>query len=279
MKFLLKRLFAGVCCLSLITATTGCATYNVHPEFKERHKNIKTFSVMPPEIDAYMLTFKGDKKMLKDLIPMMTDTTVETLEEVLSNKGYAIKKLDISEDVLKGSPDLRTSLFHVNELFKKELENIRKMQKNKFIYTLGSDVNVFANRADCDVLIFVKEEGIKKSVGEVAKDMTKGILLSASALLVGVGYLPIPQTATTVVHIAVVDSNDGAILWYRNNLYEPNYNPEKEKHVKQLVKSLINQFPNSAFKKKGIKPKPNETAQPEGVAPQPAPIEPSVTVH
>lgn len=250
MNFFTRRMVAIALSIAFILNITGCATYRVHPEFKERHGKIKSVSLMPPQIDAYILNFQGDRKMLNDLIPIMDKTTIEQLSKIMTEKGYELKKLDLSEDALKTNPDLRTGLFHVNELFKKALEDIAKNKKPKFDYELGSDINTFSNLGNCDILIFVKEDGIKKSAGEIAKDIAKGLAISAACILIGAIYIPVPQTAATVVHVAVVDGNDGAILWYNNNLATPNYDPENQKLLAELVKSLISPFPDSVFKPK-----------------------------
>lgn len=250
-----NKLFTAALTIIFALSATGCATYKAHPDFKERHKNIKSASLMPPEVDAYVLTFKGEQKRLHDLIPIMEKTTIEELEKTLAEKGYEVKKLDLSEAVLQQNPDLRTSLFHVNEAFKKQLIDISKCRQKKFTYSLGSEVNVFAELADdCDILVFVKEEGIKKSAGEVAKDMTKALVLTAAFALIGGIYVPIPQFYATIVNIAIVDSNDGAILWYNaSNPNNSSVDPENQKYLGKLVKSLLNKFPDSAFKKEKSK--------------------------
>jgi len=249
MKLLLHKFSAVSLLICFVVSMSGCTTpYKMHPDFKERHKDIKSASIMPPEVDAYILTFKGDKNRLHDLIPIMEKTTIEQIETMLSEKGYEIKKMDLSKEALKSNPELRTSLFNARKLFEKALKDISKKRKRKFTYSVGSDVNAFADLNDCDVLIFVKEEGIKKSAGEIAKDVAKGVLLSAACLLIGAVYIPIPQVAATLVHIAIVDANDGDILWYTNNSYNVNWDPENQKHLQRLVKSLLKPFPDSAFK-------------------------------
>lgn len=250
MVFLTKRILAVAVLVALVLNVTGCATYKIHPEFKDRHKNIKSVSLMPPQIDAYMLNFQGDKKMLTELIPIMDKTTIEQLTKSMTEKGYELKKLDLSEDALKTNPDLRTNLFHINELFKKALEDIAKNKKSKFTYELGSDINTFSNLSNSDILVFIKEDGVKKSAGEIAKDLAKGLAISAACILIGAVYIPVPQAAATVVHVAVVDGNDGAILWYNNNLNTPNYDPENQKQLANIVNSLIAPFPDSMFKPK-----------------------------
>ena len=248
MNIFLKRIFSIFVSTVFTLNLFGCATsLKIHPEFKERHKLIKDVSLMVPEIDAYILTFKGEKKRLYDLIPAMEETTTDVLEQIFSHKGYVVKELDLSEEVLKKDPELRTSLFHVNELFKKALIDIAKRKKKKFTYTLGSEVNIFADLADCDILIFVKEEGIKKSVGEIVKDVVKGCVLSAAFILVGAIYVPIPRTYATLAQIAVVDVNDGSVLWYNDNSRNINWNPEDQKQLSGLIRSLIKPFPKSVF--------------------------------
>lgn len=277
----MKKLVALIVVVAFSIGMSGCATYQVHPEFKERHKSIKSFSIMTPEVDAYILTFQGDKKILKDLIPIMGKTTVEELEKIMTVKGYEFKKLDLSDETLKNNPDLKTSLFHVNEIFKKSLEDIIKRKQSNFTYTLGSDVNAFANLASSDILIFIKEDGIKKSAGEIAKDVAKGLVVSAACLLIGAVYLPIPQTAATVVHFAVVDGNDGAILWYNNNACNANYDPENQKQLASVIKMLVNPFPDSAFKpKKAGKETENrkvsESIAPHGTEISPVSVKPAI---
>ncbi|OGW76061.1 MAG: hypothetical protein A2Z72_01680 [Omnitrophica bacterium RBG_13_46_9] len=250
MGSLSKKILAGFTAIVFILNVTGCATpYMVHPEFKERHKNIVSASVMPPEVDAYILTFQGDKKRLHDIIPLMESTTVSEMKKALADKGYIVKELDLSEEALGKNPELRTSLFNVRKVFTKTLEDISKRKQKKFTYSIGSEVNVFADLADCDILIFIKEEGVKKSAGEVAKDVAKGLAISAACILFGVVYVPIPKTAAVLMHIAIVDSNDGAILWYTNNLCNPNWDPENQKHMTMLIKYLFKPFPQAAVKK------------------------------
>ncbi len=262
MRIFIGKLVSCIIAVMFIINMSGCATYRVHPEFKERHKNIHAVAVMPPEADAYILTFQGDKKRLNDLVPIMEKTTIQELEKVLSDKSYVIKKLDLGKEALDTKPQLRETLFNVNKLFTKSLEDIAKGKKKTFTYSLGSEVNTFADLAGSDILIFTKEEGIKKSAGEIAKDVTKGLVTSAALLLIGVVYVPIPQTAATIAHIAIVDSNDGAILWYNNNVTNPNWDPENQKQLAQLIRSLVSPFPDSAFKQKDVKEKLIEKKQP-----------------
>lgn len=187
----------------------------------------------------------------------------------------------VSEENLTKNLELRTSVFHINEIFEKQLQDIQKRKKSKFTYTLGSDINTFSNLAGCDIIVFVKEDGVKKSAGEIAKDLAKGAVLTAACLLIGAIYIPIPRTAITIVHLAVVDGNDGAILWYNNNMATPDADPENQKQLAYLVKSIITPFPDSAFKKKETKKgvdgrKPTKEIATVGKDVSPVSVQPSV---
>jgi len=172
------------------------------------------------------------------------------IEKALLEKGYQVKNLNLSERVLKHDLELRTSLFNVRKAFSKALDDIAKRRKKKFIYSIGSEVNIFADKANCDVLVFVKELGIKKSAGEVAKEVVKEVLLTTACALIGVVRIPMAKMHTTLLTIAVVDSNDGAILWYINNNLNTGYDPQNKEHLFTLVKSLIKHFPDAAKKGK-----------------------------
>ncbi len=250
MPQILRRTLSLIVAVAFCVNVSGCATpYMTHPEFKERHLNMHSVSVMPPEVDAYVLTFQGDKKRLTDIIPMMEKTTLEQTKKSLTEKGYTLKELDLSEPVLEDQPELRTALFNARKLFNKAIEDIIKHRNKKFIYSIGAEANTFANISDSDVLIFVKEEGVKKSAGEIAKDVVKGCLITAACLLIGAIYIPIPDTCATIVHVAVVDSNDGSILWYTNNACNTKWDPANEKQMAQLITNLIKPFPDSVDKK------------------------------
>ncbi|MBU0682777.1 MAG: hypothetical protein ABIH85_04570 [Candidatus Omnitrophota bacterium] len=249
MRHFIKKFCAVLLIVSFSFNVSGCVKpYLIHPEFKERHKQIFSAAVMAPETDAYMLMFNGDQKRMTDLVPMMEKNTIKKIQDALKEKGYTLKELDLTEKVLKKNPELRTALFDVRKVFNKSLNDIAKRKNKKFIYSIGSEVNIFADRADADILIFVKEVGIKKSAGEIAKEVAKEVMITAACALLGVVHVPIPNVCSTMLTIAVVDSNDGAILWYIDNKCNTAYDPENEKHLTLLTKSLIRHFPDSVNK-------------------------------
>ena len=250
-KYLKKM---GICVVLAVFAvnTTGCnKAFLIHPEFKQRQADIFTAAIVSPEVDAYMLTFQGDKKRMHELIPVLEKITTERIQVTLEDRGYIVQELDLSEENLKKKPELRTTLFNVRKLFNKSIDDIAKRKKkDEFTYSLGSDVNILAGEADADILIFVKENAIKKSAGQVAKEIAKDVLISVAFAALGGTYTSNNQYCSTVAYIAIVDSNDGAILWYTNNVGSSNYDPEHEKSVKSMLKSLLKHMPESVNKNK-----------------------------
>lgn len=254
MKYCIKKVCIVILIISFCFNASGCfKPFLIHPEFKQRHKQIFSAAIMEPDVDAYMLMFNGDQKRMTDLLPLMRRSTLINIENALRDKGYQVKNLNLTERVLKHNPELRTALFNVRGAFDKALNDIAKRRKKKFVYSIGSEVNIFADKANCDVLVFVKELGIKKSAGEVAKEVTKEILLTTACALIGVVRIPIPKISTTMLTIAVVDSNDGAILWYIDNKQNTGFDPQNKEHLFMLAKSLIKHFPDAVNKGKDKK--------------------------
>lgn len=239
--------------ISLIFTVSGCASYQKHPTFIEKHKKIYTASVMPPDVEIYKLNFKGDKDPMYDLMAKATDFSKDEIEKIFSKKNYDVQKLDLGDDVLAENPELKTALFNVKSLFNQKLGEINKRKQKQFTYSLGSDVNQFADIANADVLVFIKETGYKKTGGEIAKDVAKSVLISAAfAVFGGIAYVPISPSVATI-QIAVVDSNTGDILWYNYNRDNPGIDLGNEKSARGILQTLFNSFPKRIAEEKQIK--------------------------
>lgn len=225
---------------------SGCATYRVHPSFKEKQKDIHSFAVMTPDVAVYRVNFKGDKTMMHDLLPKVSGCTIDEIEKVFEKKNYDCKRLNLDENTLSEDAQLKTAFFNVNQRFSKALEDIQKGKKKEFTYCLGSDVNFFANLANCDVLIFAKEEAYKKTGGEIAKDVIKAVLIMA-ATLGTVFYMAYPSM--TVIQVAVVDANTGDILWYHYNLGSQDLDCANEKALRAAIRDTFSPFPKRFVEK------------------------------
>jgi hypothetical protein len=235
-----NRIFSLSLGVIFLLYSCGCATYLVHPDFKERQKSIHSFAVMPPEVSVYKLTFKGDRLTMYDLIPVVERYTIEEIKKIFIEKNYEFRELNLSKDVLAKNLKLKTALFNVNKLFNKALNDIQKRKKKEFTYTLGWEVNRFADISNSDILIFVKVEGFKKTGGEIAKDFLKSILIGVATL--GSAFV-IYYPSVTLVRVAVVDSNNGNILWYNHNIGYHNVDCVNEKAFRRVIRFILRPFP------------------------------------
>lgn len=241
MKSTLRFVSVGLV-LALGLGSGGCATYKMHPEFKERQKSLRTVAALPPDVEVYRLTFGGKKEPMYELYPQVSKGTMEALEGVFTEKGYQIRPLDLSEAALEAHPELRTTLYTIHEVYQKTLTDIQKRRQKEFLYSLGAQVNPLADRADADALLLVKWEAYKKTGGEIAKDMIRTVLIAAATLGNVVAIMP-PSYATA--HFALVDGNTGEILWYHNNLANMAVDVERYDQLTLAISGMIRPFPIS----------------------------------
>jgi len=235
---------AGWLAIVALAAAQGCASYQPrrHPDFTARHPLIKTVAILPPDILAQRLTFKGDREVLYELREPLQREVMEELAAVLPKRGFTVKALDVSEPVLQEQPALRQSLHIVGEVFNKRLSEYRKHRLSPFAYSIGSEINVFADYAQSDVLIFVQAEGTRKTGGEVAKDWAKTVLLAAATLgSVVVVFSP----SITVIQLAVLDGATGDLLWYTNNAGDIEFDISKPKAFRRRIRNMISRFPKA----------------------------------
>jgi len=232
-------------CLAGLLGSTGCAAGLRHPEFKTRHPHLHTIAVLPPKVEVYRLTFQGDQQLMYELLEPIAQQAKEELERALVKRGYRVAPLDLSDSVLSAQPELKHSLHIVRTLLDKELEEYQKRMfgpLRKFTFSVGSEINVFANLADSDALVMLRCTGFKKTGGEIAKDWAKTLLIAAATLGSLVVY---SHPSVTAVQLAVIDGNTGDLLWYLDNLQRPTLNISKEKAFRKTVRALMSKFPKA----------------------------------
>jgi hypothetical protein len=231
-----------IVCVALYCS--GCATYMKHPDFDKRHKNIKTVSVVEPDVEVYNLTFKGERALMTELLEPIASYSKEESEKSFRQKGYILNKLDLSKEALEKEPSLKTELFNIRRLFNQRLDDITKAKQKKFTYSLGADINILSNISDSNVLIFVKVSAVKKSAGEIAKDLTKTLVVAAVTLGSVVVFY---SHCWCLIQVAVVDGDTGDILWYNHNTATAqNLDAAREKEMRRAICSLFEPFPQIA---------------------------------
>lgn len=243
---------------------SGCASYRVHPEFKERHPRIVSMAVLPPDFEVYRLSFKGDKDPMHDVTKRASDIIQDELSREIKSKGYQVQPMDLSEKALSQKPEVRSAWHTVKELHAKALSDFLKGRQKKFTYSVGPDVNILGDHAQCDTLVLVKGEGVKKTGGEIAREVFFHILF-------GTGVMP----SDTTLWISFIDGNTGDVLWLNTNAdnrYSRDADPADTARLRTVVERLADPFPKSASLE--MEEKSRKAKKPKQRAPSPVPAAP-----
>jgi hypothetical protein len=219
----------------------GCvSTMRKSPRLEERRKTISTVAEMPPDVEIIEDAFKGAGKRLRDDEDHARIRLRTVVTKAIEKRGYRVRDAKLDEAHFREEPDLRFKTTQIQEAFARtmrEAYETRSMERSKAFHyerTLGPDVNVFADRAGVDALLFVRMNGFKKSAGQRGMDLLEAITL---------GYMQ-PGEAC-VVEVALVDGTTGDLLWSNMGQVE-----DIDGFMMSLkVKGLINGLPKHELSK------------------------------
>ncbi len=230
----------------LAFALAGCATVKTHPEFADRQAKIQKMAVLPPEVEAYEVTFNAGNKPLPELQAIVKNHTSSALISELQAKGYDASSIKIEQKDIDSDPALRNAFFEMQTLYKKATEDIAKGKKSQFTYDVGSSPNIFADRYQANVLVLTRQVASKPSGGVTAAELVTTTASIVTTALVGVsagGGFTAPHTLVT--EIAIIDADLGDILWYNLGQTTENFTKaENPKPVEKLVKQILGSFPS-----------------------------------
>lgn len=231
-----------------LVVCSGCATAGVvatHPDFKTRRAHIHTMAVLPSKVEVYKLTFKGDREMMYDLLPPIAQWANQEIQTTFITRGYEMRSLRLTDEAFANHPELKQSLSTIQDIFNKRLEEYHHRwfpAFRAFTYSIGSEVNVFADHTDSDALVLMQCTGIKKTGGEITKDLAQSLLIAAATLG---SVLVIQYPSITVIQMAVVDGNTGDILWYADNTQDAAFDIANETHFRKTLRHMVSQFPKA----------------------------------
>ena len=227
-------------CASLI-GLSGCATVQTHPDFAARQKDIHTIQLVPPDIDAYEITFNAGNQPLPMAIDAIQGASYDQTQQLIESKGYNF--VAVSPSDVSANPALKSALFEMQSLYKKALEDIAHGKQKQFTYTVGSSPNAFADFKAAEAVILIKATAWKKSKGETAANVMEAIGVGVATLGM---YTPQVTFHDAGMQIAVVDANLGDILWYNYRDVPNAYDPANKNDMMRLVKDTFGSFPNDS---------------------------------
>ena len=209
-------IFKIITLISVLTLT-ACAQTTVrhHQDFQEVAKTIESVVIVPAAVDIELIVFDGDNEKLTDK------------EELIRKEILALAKVKLEEENLKvidfdfdaeaeNDEEFAYALTQIVEAWDKSKEDMYKSglvseeDKAKFKTSLGSVLNIIAEKTGAESALLVHYNAFEKSQGVITKDI-------ASSVLVGVltlgAVVPIQATEGSFIDVALVDTAGGKVLW------------------------------------------------------------------
>jgi hypothetical protein len=234
------KLCSSVLCV-LLTACAAQTTVRQHADFATRRAAIQSVAVLPPDISAVLLVFKGDNQPLTAEVEKVSRDLPVSLKQELTIRGLTATSIDLAGE--QADADLRLACSQAQQSFNTVIRDMyangvvmKESEAFKYKASLGPQVSELADRLGVDALLFAQYAEFHKSEGEVASDVTKSVLIFAVTLGSVIAVSPV-YGAT--LQAALVDGSNGEVLWAdttgRTEMHESPTAP--------LVSALFRQFP------------------------------------
>jgi hypothetical protein len=200
-----------------------------HPDLKSGKKVVQKVVILPAQVQVTKSGVKGAEPLIEES-QQVEAALPGVVNKVFSERGCTVVENPFTPQALEKDQDLKYALADLQGKFdtlRKQLDQKPKdVRKGRF--TLGDEVAKFNPGASADALVFVRGEGVISTGGKKAFATIFGGISGAAA------------TADRLeVHIAVVDAQTGAILYYGRATATGNFrDPEK------LLHPIQNSFKN-----------------------------------
>lgn len=200
--------------LSMIVVT-GCATTTVreHPDIESHLSRMDSVVVAPPAVSIQQVNFTGDNERLVEVENAIQQELIQLARVGLQERGFEVIEFDferaIEEDeefaytvtqVREGFAEARAQLYRRGVVYEENKRDVKA--------SIGSAVNMVSEKSGADAVMLIHYSGMKKSGGEVAKDIAVGVMIGLLT-----GSAPISNTEASHVEIAIIDGVTGDVVW------------------------------------------------------------------
>ncbi len=199
-------------------------------EFRERVNKTRPVTVLPPVVQYFKRTNVGDEPMT-EYNDLVFENVYAALEGSLKQIGYQVKSVQINDDILYADQELARDLTHVRTDFSKALYEMSNARGNIEI-RFSPRVNVFAERADAELILVAQGYGFETSGGKKAKDT---VMAGVGALF---GYIPSVRFGGAQVVVLLVDGITGEVLWANYNS-DTGYDSKDREEMSVLASRLL----------------------------------------
>jgi hypothetical protein len=196
-----------------LTACTTATTVRQHEDFAGRRTRIARVAVVPPEVDATLIVFKGTNEPLPEEVTRVSAVLPELLKRGLEEHGFVVA-LPVAEDGMESElramiAQLRQTTAQVNaDMYESVALDTSKAMK--YSASVGPQVAELADALDADALLLASYAEFHKSSGETARDVTIAVLVGAATLG---NFIPIPVKYGASLVVMLVDGVTGELLW------------------------------------------------------------------
>jgi hypothetical protein len=194
---------------------TGCATTTVreHPELETHLRRVNSIVIAPPAVNIQQINFTGENERLAESETAIRAELIKLAQSALQSKGFEVIEFDF-ETAISEDEEFAYTLNQVSEGFSEARKQlyaravIPEDEKRSIKASVGTAVNMVSEKSGADAVMLINYEGMKKSGGEVAKDVAVAVMLTLLT-----GSTPVSNTEASYVEIAVVDGVTGDITW------------------------------------------------------------------
>ena len=211
----------------------GCATLpKTSADFVEVTKRMDVIAVMPP---AFNLTQAGafTGESVTELNHLIENELLTAAGSLVAESRYKQATFDVGDAALAQDAELRTALFEQNQAMKDVFRALAKSREKTINIPYPANVDLIADRAGAEYLLFLSGSGYFSTTGAKVKGMILAGLTGASS-----------YTSGSMLAGVLVDAKTGKVVWY-NEAERLNYDPRKPSQLmmtaQMLTKPLLGQ--------------------------------------
>ncbi|QOL26715.1 hypothetical protein LP316_05290 [Thalassotalea sp. LPB0316] len=213
MRVMFKSLFV----LVAVILVSGCAQTTVrhHQDFESVARNVQSVVLLPAQVEIEQINFDGDNTPLEEKSALIRSQIEAIAEFKLASESLEVVEFDFAQ-AIEQDEEFAYAITQAKEAWetaKGELYEqglVSEKEKANFQASLGSALNIIADKTGADSALLIQYSGFEKSSGMIAKDV-------ASSVLVGVltlgAVVPIQATEGAFIDVALVDTNSGKVIW------------------------------------------------------------------
>lgn len=229
------RIFKISICLLFVILLTSCTSAVwVHRDFDSMKYKVQTIAVMPPQIE-YSERMAGSTEPKPEYNSKVSKYTQAALNEALKEAGYIAKPVKLTDSASTNIQDSTPCLIRSQKKAYSICDSIGELKIKKETYKMNSEIDVLAERADANYLLFCRGKAFSTSEGrEIVDAIFTGIKTGALRT-----FDPGPQKEGLSLELLLVDANRAEAIWYNGNLEPKDLDPFSVSDIISLCESLL----------------------------------------